>query len=149
MDWLSARSRLFERRVQVGSLIENRKSVLLARWCAYLASVIWGVLVLAQLDVTRMSQYASLMYGVEDVWAGCIGSMALFMMARMWFRRSPVLIGLMIHVLLTTFWMYILFSLYFTSPFVYPTAGSTVPVIVILHLYGFTGSQRWANGTPP
>ncbi len=130
----------------VGQQIERRKSVLLARWCAYIASVIWAALVLLQADVTRLSQYASLMYGQEDVWGAIIGSMAALMLIRVWRGMAPSPLGLAAHVLLTTFWMYILFSLYFTSPFVYPTAGSTVPVIVLLHLYGLIGSQRWANG---
>lgn len=120
--------------------------VVLARQCVNLCTIIWSAIVIYGADrlLGASSPYRWItVYVHEDIIAGVLGSIALAQFLCIWpLQLKPLKHGAWGYGLLAFCWGFVLFSIYFSSTTLFPTAGATVPIIFGLAFYGFVSIPK-------
>lgn len=125
-----------------------KPTVVLARACANIATLIWSIVVVIQKDalVTAHTSYAWIDSVVpEDLIAWCFGMVALSQTAWLLLCLPPVRFGSIGYGVQAFSWTFVWISMLMATP-IPPTGAACVPIIAGLAIYGFISNPRRDNG---
>lgn len=125
-----------------------KPTVVLARGCVNLATLIWSAVVIWKPDalVDAGAAYAWVVdYVPEDLIAWALGCVAFSQMGWLLLCLPPIRFGSVGYGLLAFAWAFVWLSI-LLGVHIHPTGAACVPVVVGLAFYGFISNPRANNG---
>lgn len=121
-----------------------RATVVLARLCVSLATLIWSAIIIVNPGALAASRanYVWITHYVAPQWLGwSLGTIAAGQLAWILLTLPPVRLGALGYALLTFWWGLVFYSVSFGTPLL-PTATACVAVILLLSIYAFISNPR-------